>query len=94
MRTVTFKAPRRLVDLMDQCAKILGVTRSELIRIAVNELIKREFSEHQLEDEVRKIKEKAKARIIRKIKRMLQKYKPILEEYNIKVSFPEVQESL
>lgn len=41
MVVTSFKAPKCLIDLLDAIAKEKGVTRSELIRQAIAEIVKR-----------------------------------------------------
>ena len=46
MRVVTFKADEELIAKLDTVAKLEGVTRSEIIRRAIEEYVKYKLSQY------------------------------------------------
>ena len=55
MRVVTFKVDERLLDELDRYAARKRITRSEAIRRAINELLRREFRPRVFRIRVKKV---------------------------------------
>ena len=53
MRVITFKAPNELVEQMDYYARLLGITRSELIRAAIESFLKGKIEPPKIEGHYR-----------------------------------------
>lgn len=53
MRVVTFKAPEDLVEQMDHYAMRHGITRSELIRVAIESYLKGKIEPPKIEGHYR-----------------------------------------